>query len=137
MQSRRIAPTNTLILKKQADIVIGKRYYRTSITSLLREAMSRGYQQISSFLLGTAGMDTETGYKFFNRVKIIPILRQTEYTGWFWDTEIMVRAQRAGLRIAEEPVLFIRRFDKPSSVHIFRDSVAYLIHLWEFRKKMQ
>jgi hypothetical protein len=123
------------ILHKKADIVTGKRYYRTSFVSLYREVISRGYQRISDLMLGTGGMDTETGYKFFDRKKILPILKTVENTGWFWDTEIMVRAKRAGLRIAEVPVLFIRRFDKHSSVHVFRDSVAYLTNLWEFRNK--
>jgi hypothetical protein len=123
----------SFILKRKADVIVGKRYYRTSAGSLLREAMSRGYQWISGVLLGTGGMDTETGYKFFNRKKIVPILRQTEHTGWFWDTEIMVRAQRAGLRIMEVPVLFMRRFDKKSSVHALRDSMTYLVNLWKFR----
>lgn len=124
------------ILNKKADIVIGKRYYRTSFASLYREVISRGYQRISDLMLSTGGMDTETGYKFFDRKKILPILKTVEHTGWFWDTEIMVRAKRAGLRITEMPVLFIRRFDKRSSVRVIRDSAAYLIHLWELRNKI-
>lgn len=125
-----------LILQKKADIVIGKRYYRTSIGSILREVLSRGYMWFSDKMIQTGGLDTESGYKFFNRTKIVPILKQIEHKGWFWDTEIMVKSQRAGLRIYEEPVLFLRRFDKISSVHVVRDTIDYIIQLWKFRNSL-
>lgn len=123
----------TRILARNADGVIGKRYYRTSPGSLLREVLSRGYQRLSDVIIGTGGLDTESGYKFFNRRKIIPIIRKTTHPGWFWDTEIMVYALQAGLKIVEEPVLFLRRFDKTSSVHIVRDTLDYVVQLIRFR----
>lgn len=126
----------SLILNKHADVVIGKRYYRTTPGSLLREVLSRGYQWISDRMIGTGGLDTETGYKFFSRRKIVPILQQTKHPGWFWDTEVMVYAKRAGLKIIEVPVLFLRRFDKHSSVNIIRDTWDYCIHLWRLRSRL-
>lgn len=126
-----------LILDKKADVVIGKRIYRTSAGSLVREILSRGYQWLSDMMIGTGKLDTETGYKFFDKKKIVPILHRTAHPGWFWDTEIMVRSKRAGLAIVEIPVLFIRRFDKQSSVHIIPDTIDYLVHLWRFRLQLQ
>ncbi len=127
----------SLILRHKADVVIGRRYYRTGPRALIREALSRGYQWISDALIGTGGMDTETGYKFFNRKKIVPIIGKTKHQGWFWDTEIMVYSRRAGLRIKEVPVLFLRRFDKESSVNIVRDTIEYMIQLWRFRRLLR
>lgn len=124
----------SLILERKADVAIGKRIYRSSPGSLIREILSRGYQWLSDFLIGTGGLDTETGYKFFRRSSVLPLLSKTVHSGWFWDTEIMVRAKRAGLTICEVPVLFLRRFDKHSSVNIIRDTADYLINLWSFRK---
>ncbi len=126
----------SLILKKQADVVIGKRYYRTCARAVLREVLSRGYQLVSDKMIGTGGYDTETGYKFFLRKKILPVLSKAKNSGWFWDTEVMVYARRSGLRILEEPVLFLRRFDKHSSVNIVRDTVDYLVNLWRFRQRL-
>jgi hypothetical protein len=77
--------------------------------------------------------DTETGFKLFRREPILPVLAQCEDRGWFWDTEIMVRAHHAGLAIVEVPVLFVRRFDKQSSVQPIRDSLDYFRKLWRFR----
>jgi len=125
------------IREDRADVIIGRRVYRTSIGSLPREIFSVGYQKLSRFLVDTGGFDTETGYKFFNRKKILPILKQATHPHWFWDTEIIVYGKRAGLRIAEIPVLFIRRFDKKSSVRVLRDILDYTVSLWGFRKKLK
>ncbi len=126
----------SLVLSGEADVVIGKRYYRTSPRAALREILSRGYQWLSDKMIGTGGLDTETGYKFFSRKKILPVLSKARNPGWFWDTEIMVYARRAGLRIKEEPVLFLRRFDKHSSVNIIRDTTDYLVNLWKLRSQL-
>lgn len=126
-----------LILMRHADVVIGRRFYRSSPRAIVREVLSRGYQWLSDCLIGTGRLDTESGYKFFNRKKIIPLLKHTKHRGWFWDTEIMVYARRARLMIKEVPVLFLRRFDKTSSVRIIPDTIDYLIHLYRFRRVLQ
>lgn len=125
-----------MILENKADVVIGKRMYRTNVQSIPREILSSGYQWLSNYLIGTGNLDTESGYKFFNRKKILPILALTRHPHWFWDTEIMILAKRKGLCIEEVPVLFVRRFDKTSSVRIVRDSIDYIQSLWKFRKRL-
>lgn len=126
----------SLIKEGSCDIAIGKRYYRSSPKAVVREILSRGYQWLSDMMIGTGGLDTETGYKFFSRKKILPILTKATHPGWFWDTEIMVYARRENLRITEVPVLFLRRFDKQSSVHIVKDTLDYMVELVRFRKKL-
>lgn len=126
-----------LILSRKADVVIGRRIYRTSPSSLAREILSVGYRLLVDQLLGTGGLDTETGYKFFNRQKIRSVLAKTQHPGWFWDTELMVWARRAGLKVVEVPVLFLRRANKKSSVRIWRDTLDYLLSLWRFRKSLR
>jgi glycosyltransferase involved in cell wall biosynthesis len=126
-----------MIRSNEADVVIGKRFYRTSPRAIIREVLSRGYQWLSDCLIGTGRMDTETGYKFFSRKKILPVLSQATHPGWFWDTEIMVYAKRAKLRIIEVPVLFLRRFDKQSSVNIVRDTLDYMKELLLFRQRLR
>lgn len=127
----------SMIVNKKADVVIGKRYYRSTPKAVIREVLSRGYQWLSDAMIGTGGMDTETGYKFFSRKHILPILAKAKNPGWFWDTEIMVYAKRAKLTIIEVPVLFLRRFDKVSSVNIVRDTIDYMSHLIQFRKRIR
>ena len=81
--------------------------------------------------------DTETGYKFFKRTKILPVLDQIIDQRWFWDTEIMARCYLQGFTIVEIPCLFVRRFDKRSAVHPLSVSVDYFIKLWRFRRVMK
>lgn len=126
-----------IVKKKKADVVIGRRYYRSSFRALVREILSRGYQWISDRMIGTGGLDTETGYKVFRKKTILPILDKTTNSGWFWDTEIIVRSRLAGLRITEVPVLFLRRFDKHSSVNIFSDTLEYIRQLIRFRRELR
>ncbi len=125
-----------MLRKNEADVVIGKRFYRTSPQAIVREVLSRGYQWLADYAIGTGRMDTETGYKFFSRKKILPVLTKATHPGWFWDTEIMVYAKHAKLRIVEVPVLFLRRFDKQSSVHIVRDTLDYMKELLLFRRRL-
>jgi glycosyltransferase AglD len=120
-----------IIQNDVADVVIGKRMYHTSISSLFREILSVSYRYLADKMVGTGSIDTETGYKFFDRKKILPILTKTRHPHWFWDTEIMVFAKRANLRIREVPVLFLRRFDKKSTVRVFRDAKDYIENLWK------
>lgn len=88
-------------------------------------------------ILGIQLNDTETGYKFFDRRKILPVLKKTRNPGWFWDTEIMTIAYYQGLKIEEIPVLFIRRFDKQSMVNIIPDTLDYFVNLCRFRKRVK
>ena len=48
----------------------------------------------------------------------------------------MARACARGWLIKEIPCLFVRRFDKVSSVSSLRDSVEYFRRLWRFRRQM-
>jgi len=130
----RYIPTCLLALEDGYDVATALRVYRFAWRSLDRFLMSRGYHRLMRALLGVPLEDTETGFKFFRREAIMPVLDATEDRGWFWDTEIMVRAYFAGLRIIEIPALFQRRFDKQSSLHPVQDSLDYARKLWAFRR---
>lgn len=126
-----------MILDNRADVVVGNRIYRTGLASIHREILSAGYHWLADRMVSTGRVDTESGYKFFNRKKILPVLAKTKHPGWFWDTEIVVRAKRAGLRVASYPVLFLRRSDKTSTVKIVRDTIDYLVSLWKLRRDLR
>lgn len=123
-----------------ADVATALRIYKLHIKLFHRFLLSNGYKRLMHFALGLPLKDTETGYKFFRRDKLLQILDQVQDEGWFWDTEIMTRAYLAGFQIEEPPCLFIKRYDKKSSVHLIKDSLYYLVKLYRFRqvvKKMR
>lgn len=130
-------PYFTAKILSGVDVVSGRRVYRESLSSLYRAILSRGYSFLVKKLLAIPLNDTETGYKFFNHRRILPVLERTKSAGWFWDTEIMTYSYYEKLRILEIPVLFIRRHDKQSSVNVFGDTRDYLFNLMRFRKRLK
>lgn len=121
-----------LALEQGYDVATASRIYKIQLRSLHRHIMSRGYNALMRWWLDVPLKDTETGCKFFRREKILPILDRVVDQRWFWDTEIMVHAHVAELCIIEIPALFERRWDKASSVKIFRDSLRHLRNLRRF-----
>lgn len=119
-----------------ADVVSGWRIYDFTLRSLPRWLASKGYNAVRDAVLNTTLNDTEAGYKFFKKKAILPVLNMCQSPGWFWDTEIMVRSQLARLKTKEIPVVFIRRFDKTSTVRLVPDTLVYLKELWKFKKSL-
>lgn len=123
-------------LKKGTDVVIARRSYSFKLKLIHRHIGSRFYAYLEKLVLNIPFHDTEAGYKFFKKSKILPILKQIKNKGWFWDTEIVVRSYLNNLSIKEIPVIFNRRDDKKSTVKFFSDSIDYLINLAKFRWTM-
>jgi len=129
-------PACVAAIRDGADVAIGRRSYRVTFRGLARHVLSAGYAALVRAALPARGLaDTETGYKFFRRSALLPLLDATRDPGWFWDTEIMVRAWARGLRIAEIPCLYVRNFRKVSTVRVVRDSLGYLRRLRAFRRE--
>jgi len=133
----RYIPSCVDAVRNGADIATGRRVYKLTLRSLDRYAMSAGYVRLVRWLLGVDLNDTETGYKFFKRERILPVLDEVDDQRWFWDTEVMVRSYYREYGIAEIPCLFLRRFDKASTVSPLADTVDYFRKLWRFRKTVK
>ena len=129
----RYIPSLVRAIDQGADVATLRRIYAFQVRSLDRYFMSRGYSFLVRRLLGVTTADTETGYKFFRREALLPLLDEIQDPGWFWDTECMVRAARRGLRMVEIPGAYIRRKDKTSTVSGASDSIRYFRQLVRFR----
>jgi glycosyltransferase involved in cell wall biosynthesis len=133
----RYIPALVRAIEKGADVATVRRIYAFQARALDRYFMSRGYSFLVRKMLQVPVLDTETGYKFFRREALLPVLDEIQDPGWFWDTEFMVRAVRRGLRIAEIPGAYVRRDDKTSTVSGLRDSLRYFGKLWSFRRTLK
>lgn len=133
----RYIPTMVQAIDGGYDVATAHRIYRVPLKwdDLLRNILSVGYRWMVRHYLKLPFEDTEAGFKFFRADCIHPLLPKARAKGWFWDTEIMALADRAQLRVVEIPCVFVRRFDKVSTVRPFKDSWAYLIALLEFKKR--
>lgn len=93
-------------IDKGADIATGSRLLPESDIKRTegREIASRSYNFLVRTILGSRLFDHQCGFKAFNKAKILPILPTIRSNHWFWDTELLVRAQRAGFTVTEFPV---------------------------------
>ncbi len=129
----RYIPSMVTEISHGADIATANRVYKVDPRIFHRFVLSRGYIHLVQGLLNISLQDTETGFKFFRRDKLIPVLELVKDEGWFWDTEIMAIASILGYQIVEIPCLFLKRFDKKSSVNVVKDTLDYIKKLWTFR----
>ena len=74
--------------------------------------ISRCYNRLLRWLLGARFADAQCGFKALRREAAAVLLPAIEDDGWFFDTELLVLAQRAGLRLHEVPVIWT---DDPDS----------------------
>lgn len=134
----RYIPTMVQAIDGGYDVATALRIYRVPLRwdDLLRNVLSVGYRWLVKHYLKLPFQDTEAGFKFFRAERIRPLLTHAQSRGWFWDTEIMALAHRAQLRVIEIPCVFVRRYDKASTVRPFRDSWAYLRALLEFTRRV-
>jgi glycosyltransferase involved in cell wall biosynthesis len=88
------------------DIATGSRLLPESrvMRSEKREIPSRVYNWLVRVVLGSTLRDHQCGFKSFRRERVTPLLPSIRATHWFWDTEVLVRAQKRGLRVREFPV---------------------------------
>lgn len=105
--------------------------------AVLRHILSSGYRKLFRLMFDVPFRDPETGFKFFVREKIAPVAERTRDVGWFWDSEIMILAHQAGLKVVEVPCVFERRADKQSTVRLCRDVWRYLVAIRAFRARQR
>ncbi len=109
-------------IKSGYDIAIGSRYIKKSIVSrsLKREMISRTYRGLFHILFGTDIADPQCGFKAINKKVKDNVLAKVENEGFFFDTELLVRAHNAGYKIKEVPVIW---HENPSSTVNFKKDV--------------
>jgi glycosyltransferase involved in cell wall biosynthesis len=93
-------------IREGADIAIGSRLMPESdiVRTGGREIASRSYNFFVRLFLGSRIYDHQCGFKAFNKEHIVRILPAIHSNHWFWDTELLVRAQRKGCIVREFPV---------------------------------
>ena len=88
--------------------------------SFSRAFSSKSYNFLVRHMLRSKVKDHQCGFKAFKRDAVLSLLGEVEATHWFWDTEILVRAQRHGLRVKEIPVKWTS--GKGTKVNVAKDS---------------
>jgi glycosyltransferase involved in cell wall biosynthesis len=111
---RALLPLVAPLLSGHSDIAIGSRLAHGArvVRGPKREIISRGYNHLLHATLRARFSDAQCGFKAVRRDALDGLLADVRDNAWFFDTELLVLAQRRGLRIHEVPVDWV---DDPDS----------------------
>jgi putative flippase GtrA len=125
-----LMPLVAPLISGHSDVAIGSRLAASSrvVRGPKREFISRSYNLLLRGALGARFSDAQCGFKAMRTDVARQLLPLVSDTGWFFDTEMLVIADRAGLRIHEVPVDWVD--DPDSRVDIVRTAIEDLKGCW-------
>lgn len=108
-----LLPLIAPLMSGHSDVAIGTRLHRAARVqrSTKREVISRAYNHLLRLALRARFSDAQCGFKAIRAEaahELLPLVADQE---WFFDTELLVLAQRRGLRIHEVPVDWVEDLD--------------------------
>lgn len=109
-----VLPLVAPLVSGHSDVSIGTRLARGAnvVRGPKRELISRAYNRLLHVTLAARFSDAQCGFKALRADVARRLLPHVRDDGWFFDTELLVLAQREGLRIHEVPVDWV---DDPDS----------------------
>jgi putative flippase GtrA len=118
-----LLPLVAPLVSGHSDLAIGTRLSPGSRVArgIKRELISRCYNLILRGALAARFSDAQCGFKAIRADAAAALLPLVQDPGWFFDTELLVLAERAGLRIHEVPVDWVD--DPDSRVDIVRTAL--------------
>jgi putative flippase GtrA len=125
-----LLPLVAPLLSGQSDVAIGTRLARGAhvVRGPKRELISRTYNLLLRLFLRGGFSDAQCGFKALSRASALQLLPLIEDDEWFFDTELLVTAERLGLRISEVPVDWVD--DPDSRVQILHTALSDLRGIW-------
>jgi len=125
-----LLPLVAPLLSGHSHVAIGSRLARGAnvVRGPKRELISRSYNLLLRAVLRNRFSDAQCGFKAIRRDTAIRLLSLVDDQEWFFDTELLIVAERQGLRIHEVPVDWID--DAGSTVHIARTARDDLLGVW-------
>jgi glycosyltransferase involved in cell wall biosynthesis len=129
-----LLPLVAPILSGHSELAIGTRLVHQAHVRrrLKREILSRGYNALVHLLFRANFSDAQCGFKAIRADVARRLLPSVADDGWFFDTELLLLAERNGLRIHEVPVDWIEDLD--SRVDLLPTIESDLRGLWRVRR---
>ncbi len=108
-----LEPLARAVLEEGCDVAFGSRMTQGSrITrSFRREVTSRGFIFLIKLLFFSKLSDTQCGFKAISRSAAQELLPRLENDEWFFDTELLLLAEKGGYRVREVPVHWLEDTD--------------------------
>jgi glycosyltransferase involved in cell wall biosynthesis len=125
-----LLPLVAPVLSGHSDVSIGSRLARGARVArgIKRELISRAYNLLLRLSLGVRFRDAQCGFKALRADVARRLLPKVQNRNWFFDTELLVVAERAGLRIHELEVDWTD--DPDSRVDIVATAMEDLRGIW-------
>lgn len=98
-----------------------------------REVLSRGYLALLHRATGLRATDAQCGFKAIRREVAHALLGRVHDGGWFFDSELLLLAERDGYRLGEVPVRWVE--DRDSRVRILPTVREDLRGAWRLRRR--
>ena len=124
------------ILEEGYDVATGSRLMRESRTTrgFKREFISRSYNMLIKVVLFTSFSDAQCGFKAVSAKSVAELVPQIKDQSWFFDTELLVLAEKQGYRIKDIPVTWID--DADSRVKIVKTAWEDIKGVFRLRWKL-
>jgi glycosyltransferase involved in cell wall biosynthesis len=121
-----LLPLVAPLLSGHSDVAIGTRLHPAAHVTrgMKRELISRAYNRLLRLALRARFSDAQCGFKAIRGDLAPELLAAVQDEAWFFDTELLVVAQRRGLRIHEVPVDWVE--DTDSRVDVLATALADL-----------
>jgi hypothetical protein len=125
-----LMPLVASVLSGHGDVAVGTRLARGSrvVRGPKRELISRAYSLLVRTSLRSRLSDFQCGFKALRRERALELLPLVADESWFFDTELLITAERLGMRITELPVEWVD--DPDSRVHILSTAADDLKGVW-------
>lgn len=121
-------------LKENSGIVIGSRTGEEAQRDLGRKIPSFIFNNLLKIVFNSGVDDHQCGFKFFEKEKIEEVMKDVENKGFFWDAELLVRAQRQGVEICEMEVSWQEEGD--SKVDVVSDGLKFFKEIIRLKKDL-
>lgn len=129
-------PLVRAIAEEGYDVANGSRLLPDSMVSrsLRRRILTLGYLALIKAMFRTRFSDAQCGFKAMRADLARELIPHIENNNWFFDTEALILAEKAGYRVKDVPVSWVEdldtRVDVPRTVS---EDVQGLVRLWRTR----
>lgn len=132
---RHLKPLIEAIKEEKYDLATGSRMLKESEVkrSFKRAALSKVFNFLVRYILKSKIRDHQCGFKSFRKDALMRILNEIKDEHWFWDTEMLVRAQRKSYKLKEIPVRWEDKGGAGTKVNSFKDGLVMFYKIIKLR----
>jgi glycosyltransferase involved in cell wall biosynthesis len=125
-------------IKNGAVVATGNRFHKNSVVGrgIKRTTLSKGYNILAKFIVGTRIPDLQCGFKAISRRAKQELLPKIQDNVWFFDSELLIIAEKMGHPVAQVPVKW-KDSERSSKVRIVNTAKNYINNLFALRKRLK